>query len=235
MLNILRSIETSLYLIAVSVLIFLAGSIYIPNNLDIFSEVNDKPIFRWLYENKSVLSKSYWIYLQVMLMAALSLNMIVCTVDGLIGKLSARNFIQKVSPHILHIGMLLVLFGHLVSGTSGYKKDYVVTEGQKFSHSDTDVYVDKVDLVEIAGENQKRWRVNMRVESDGHKKSGILQPASPMFFRGVGIFVKSADEQGRTVIGIVRDPGVKWEIAGALIFLLGAGGIFWSRYIKIQI
>jgi cytochrome c biogenesis factor len=235
MLTVLRSIKTSLYLIAVSVFVFLAGSIYIPHNLDVFSEVNDMPIFRWLFENMDALSKAYWIYLQVLLMAALSLNMIVCTIDSLRDKLTTRNVIQNISPHVLHIGILLVLIGHLVSGTWGYKKDYVVTEGGSIAHNRMHVYVDNIDLVEIEGENQMRWRVNVRALSDDNSINGLLEPASPLFFEGVGIYVKSADEKGRSVIGVVRDPGVKWEITGALVFILGAAGLFWSRYIKIQL
>lgn len=219
----------------ISMLVFLAGSIYIPQNLDIFSEINDFPLFHWLYDNSDFLGKTYWLYLQIILMAALCLNMVVCTIDGLIGKLSLKNLIQKLSPHILHTGVLLVLFGHLVSGGFGYKKDVPLHTGEEVSIEDLRIHLERVNLVAIKGENQKRWRVELNIKTGDEVVNSVIEPASPLFLKGVGIFAKSAEENGRVLLGIIRDPGVKWEIAGALVFLIGSIGLFWSRYITIQV
>ncbi len=231
--RILKSIKTGLYVTGISILVFLAGSVYIPNNLDIFSEINDFPLFHWLTDNNAHIGKTYWIYCQVVLMAALALNMVICTIDELIQRLTAHNLVLKLSPHILHAGVILVLFGHLVSGGFGYKKDIPARAGETIVVEDMQVDIKKVDLVQKEGEDQRRWNVKISIVDGTHTITKITGPASPVFINGIGIFAKSAEESGKVLLGIVRDPGVKWEIGGAIIFMIGSLGIFWSRYIKI--
>jgi hypothetical protein len=46
----------------------------------------------------------------------------------------------------------------------------------------------------------------------------------------VGFFAKSAQEKKmKAIIGLVYDPGVVWEITGAIVFVIGASGIFSVR------
>ncbi len=233
MLKLLTSLKTTLYLIGISILVFLAGSLYIPKNLEIFSEINDFPLFQWLYNNRDYPAKTYWIYAEILLMAFLSVNMVVCTIEALLEKLSRRTLIQRLSPHILHAGVLLVLFGHLVSGTVGFKKDITMYMGETTEVDDLVVSLKQIELVYIKGENQQRWRASVSVDDKGELFHAVIEPAKPFFVSGLGLFAKSADENGRLVLGVVHDPGVKWEIAGALLFLVGAAGIFLSKYSKL--
>jgi len=58
----------------------------------------------------------------------------------------------------------------------------------------------------------------------------VLEPARPSFVGGTAFFAKSAQQRKMTaIIGVVRDPGVPWEVAGALLFLLGSAGILYSQ------
>lgn len=231
--RLLTSVKTALYATGISILVFLAGSVYIPNNLDIFSEINDFPLFRWLSDNSAHINKTYWIYLQIALMAVLSLNMVVCIIDELIRRVTIHNLIQKLSPHILHAGVILVLFGHLVSGGFGYKQDIPSRTGESVMVENMKVGIQKVELLQREGEDQRRWNVEIAIDEGTHTSTKVTGPASPVFIGGLGIFAKSAEESGEVLLGIVRDPGVKWEIAGAIVFIIGSLGIFWSRYIKI--
>lgn len=235
MFRVLKSVKTALYIMGISMVVFLAGSVYIPKNLGFFSEINDFPLFHWLFDNRSDIDKTYWVYMQVVLMAGLSLNMTVCTIDALWERISLRIFIQKVSPHVVHAGVLLVLFGHLVSGGFGYKRDVPLHTGESVTVEDLHILVERVDLVQVKGENQKRWRIKLDIDTGDERVGAVIEPASPFFIRGKGLFAKSADENGRAVLGVVRDPGVPWEIAGAVVFLIGSMGIFRSRYFKIQV
>jgi cytochrome c biogenesis factor len=234
-LRVLKSTKTALYLMGFSVLIFLAGSVYIPKNLEIFSEINDGPLLYWLTDNMSHLSKTYWIFGQVILMALLSLNMIVCTLEGLIGKFSMKDLFGKHSPHIVHAGILLVLFGHLVSAGFGYKIDVPIKSGENVSIEGLTIHLEKVNFVQVRGEDQRRWQTALTISGNGMIINSVVEPAKPVFLNGLGIFVKSAEESGRAILGVVRDPGVKWEILGAVVFVIGSIGIFWVRYSRIQV
>jgi cytochrome c biogenesis factor len=232
-LRVLKSVKTALYLMGISMIVFLAGSVYIPKNLAVFSEINDMPLFQWLYDNREHAGKTYWIYAQLLLMAVFSLNMLVCTVYGLIDKNNLGNLVRKLSPHIIHTGVLLVLFGHLVSAGYGFKIDIPINAGERVSVERLTVNLKRVDLVSIQGENQQRWLLSLNVIQDGREIESVVEPAKPIFLGGIGIFAKSADEDGRAILGIVRDPGVRWEIAGAILFMIGAMGIFLSKYSKL--
>jgi hypothetical protein len=70
MLRLLKSIKTALVILFLSITVFVAGSIYIPRNLSLFSDINDIPLFRWLSLNYSSIGKTFWIYLAIFLMAA---------------------------------------------------------------------------------------------------------------------------------------------------------------------
>jgi len=230
MLDLLKSIKTALWILAISILIFVAGSMYIPRNLDIFSEINDMPLFKWLNQNGEHIAKTYWIHAGLVLMAALSLNMVVCTFYELREKLSLKVLVQRLSPQVLHAGVLLVLFGHLMSGMSGYKKDVPLHLGSEIRIEGMSIMITNITFSERKGEDQRRWNVETQIKSEKGTIQSIIAPARPVFMAGMGIFVKSVEESGRVLVGFVRDPGVKWEIAGAVVFLLGALGIFWSRY-----
>jgi len=230
MINILRSIKTALWIMGISMLLFIAGSMYIPKNLEIFSEINDMPLFQWLSQNSEHVVKTYWIHVSLALMACLSLNMVVCTIYELKDRFTVRTFVQRLSPQILHVGVLLVLFGHLVSGMAGYKKDISLQTGNEYTFGNLSVTITNVSFTERKGEDQRRYEVEIRLVSEKGTIQRVIAPAQPVFIQGTGVFVKSAEENGRVLIGLVRDPGVKWEIAGAIMFLIGSLGIFWSRF-----
>jgi hypothetical protein len=123
MLKFFLSIKTSLWLTGLSIGVFLTGSLYIPRNLALFSEINDIPLFTWLSENNHHLSKVFWIYLLIALMLLLWINTIVCSIDAIIKRTTWKSLVRVLSPQVLHIAILFVLLGYCVSASAGYKKD----------------------------------------------------------------------------------------------------------------
>jgi len=61
-------------------------------------------------------------------------------------------------------------------------------------------------------------------ENNEQVKTGILGPNKPLFYKGVGIYLKSLDfERGpAALLVIARDPGAIWAFAGGLLFILGS-------------
>jgi hypothetical protein len=58
-----------------------------------------------------------------------------------------------------------------------------------------------------------------------------LEVGQPAFYNGVGFFAKSAQQKKRsTIIGLIYDPGIIWEMIGAVMFIVGATGIFITRF-----
>lgn len=228
MLRVLKSIKTTLVIIFISMSIFLTGSFIIPKNLQFFSEINEMPLFKWLSLNEDI-KKTFWIYLSILAMAFLSLNMIVCLIDDLLKRLSPVLLIQRLSPHLIHAGVLLVLLGHLISASTGFKKDLSVRRGEEVFLNDMRIKIEAIEFVDLRSEDQSRWRVHLEINSGLHWSTAVAEPARPVFYK-YAIYAKSAEPDGRVILGIVHDPGAKWEVAGAIVFVLGAGGLFWSRF-----
>lgn len=226
MLRLLLSIRTFLWLAGACVVFFVVGSFFIPRNLDVFSEINEMPLFSWISKNPSELAVSFWIYALIAAMALMALNMFVCTIDALLKKAAWRRILGAVSPHVLHIGVLLVLLGHLMSAASGYKADLPMSLDEEREFMGFRLGIKAIEFVNIAEEDSTRWRVHLDVNGE----VSVLEPARPSFLGGAAFFAKSAQQRKMTaIIGVVRDPGVPWEVAGALLFLLGSAGILYSQ------
>lgn len=226
MIKFFLSIKTTLWLTGISILAFVTGSFFIPKNLDVFSEINDTPLFKWLSINTSEIGKTFWIYAIICLMAILCLNTIVCSIDAVLRRLSWKGLINTLSPQILHIGVLFVLFGHFISAMTGYKQDIPMKKNMTTNFKEFNISLTGMNFSKSYDEDTTRWRVHLDIDNNQF----IIEPARPAFYRNVYFFVKSADEKSmRAIIGLVYDPGVVWEILGAAVFILGAAGIFYRQ------
>src|SRR3972149_955922 len=102
MLRFFLSIKTSLWLTGLGIGVFVAGSFFIPLNLDVFSEINEMPLFMWLSKNSSDLDKSFWIYLLLGVIGLLCINTAVCSIDAVIRRLTWKRLVEVLSPQVLH-------------------------------------------------------------------------------------------------------------------------------------
>lgn len=226
MLKFFLSIKTSLWLTGASIAVCIAGSFFIPQNLDVFSEINDMPLFSWLSRNSSFFDKVFWIYLLLGMMAFLCINTLVCSFDAVMKRLTWKRLPEVLSPQILHMGVIFVLLGHLISAVAGYKQDVPMTLNDPANIKDFAMTVKDIEFVNKKGESSQRWRISMEINN----RMYIIEPAQPVFYKGVGFFVRAAEERKmRTIIGLVHDPGALWELIGAVLFVIGAGGIFYLK------
>jgi hypothetical protein len=243
MLKFFLSTKTYLWLTGISIGSFLIGSFYIPNNLAIFSGINDMPLFSWLSQNNNDLDKFIWIYLLIGLMLLLWICTLICSLDAIIKRAARKQLIRILSPQILHIAILFVLIGYVISASTGYILfvliGYVVSASTGYkldipmNMDDTqevkgfDLKVDDMEFFTNPGESSTRWRVHLRINNELHK----LEVGQPSFYNSVGFFAKSAQKKKKSaIIGLIYDPGVIWEMIGAVTFIIGAAGIFITRF-----
>jgi len=213
----------------ISMALYVAGAFFIPENLDIFTEINDMPLFTWLRQNRGALPVAFWIYLLLVVMALLVVNIVGNGYVTLVAGIKGRRYLQVIPPQVLHVGVVLVLFGHMVSAVSGYKQDVPIKLHEKRIVRGHVLELVNLESLKIEGEDSTRWRVGLVIDG----KAATLEPAQPAFIDTIGYFAKSASENTRSaLIGLVSDPGMGWEIAGAVCFILGALGLFVMQYRK---
>ena len=226
MLKFFLSIKTSLWLTGLSIGVFLAGSFYIPQNLALFSEVNDMPLFRWLVEQNGNLNKIYWIYLLIGLMLLLWINTIVCSIDAIIKKTTWKGLVRVLSPQVLHFAILFVLVGYCVSASTGYKKDITMDMIDLQTIEGFELKINNIEFFTNPGENSPRWRVYLNINGN----ESVLELGRPTFYNGVGFFAKSAQQRKmKAIIGLIYDPGVIWQLIGSITFVIGAAGVLYTR------
>jgi len=227
MLKFFLSIKTYLWLTGISIGAFIIGAFYIPQNLAVFSGINDMPLFSWLSINNIDLNKFIWIYLLIGIMLLLWISTLICSLDAIIKRTNRRQLLRILSPQILHIAILFVLIGYAVSASTGYKLDVPMKINDAQEVKGFDLKVDDMEFFTNPGESSTRWRVHLRINNKLHK----LEVGQPSFYNSVGFFAKSAQKKKRSaIIGLIYDPGVIWEMIGAVIFIVGAAGIFITRF-----
>lgn len=148
-----------------------------------------------------------WIYVLIFLMALFALNTAVCTADKVYAIIKKKKPPRSIFPHIVHIGFLIALLGHLAGSTMGfksggnivYKNEMTPVPGEKglfvrlddFSMTETpDGDVDSIDTKITV------FRDTVEV------KSGDITINGPLFYRGIAFY--HAD-QGVLPTGAVID------------------------------
>ncbi len=222
----LLSLKTVFWLFTVALLFLLAGSLMIPENLAFYSGIDDAPLFSWLRNNWNP-ALTWWIYGIVGALGVLAASTMACTADFLLKKMSRRHFVLKISPQIMHVGVLFIMLGHLLTASGGFKKDHTVGTGDVFS-PDTQVSL-KLDNVRIVNDEDgfpADWFGTLTWFRDGtEKRQFTISPAHPFFFQGYGVWFSSVsvedDGSITAVFRVTKDPGVRWALFGAVLLCLG--------------
>lgn len=77
---------------------------------------------------------------------------------------------------------------------------------------------------DVQGEMQDWTAEASLYENNQVVKSGRLGPNMPLFYDGVGIYLKSLnfDRGPAAILLIVKDPGAAWALMGGVLFMLGS-------------
>lgn len=220
------SIKVTSSVFALLLVLSFIGSITLPYNLAFFSGIDDARLFTWLKENSDI-KIIWWIYAIIASLAFLALSTIFCTVDGLIKKTDGKNILLKISPQVMHIGVLFIMLGHLVTAGIGYKKDIVIKKGEQAQINETigleledaEIKTDKLGY-------DSDWEARLIWLENGKRvEKATLRPASPIYKGQIGVYFKSlgVEPEMFAQVRVSKDPGALWALLGGV--LLSAGGL----------
>lgn len=232
----LVSLSTVFWSFALLLGLMLVGSLMLPENLAFFSGIDDEPLFRWLLANAEI-TKVWWIWALVAGIAWLGLSTVLCTLDFLRTRLSRVRFLLRVTPQVMHLGVLFVMLGHLLTGSYGFKTDYMVRKGDpiepleniRLTLENLDLTLDELGLA-------ADWRADLRLEEQGQSVTRQIRPAGPVYFGGLGFYFKSVamEEEPVAVLRICRDPGAPWALAGGILLIMGGTAFLYARFRKSE-
>ncbi|MDH4162743.1 MAG: hypothetical protein OEW15_08635 [Nitrospirota bacterium] len=232
-LNFFLSIRTAYWFFVFFAVIMLWGSIALPGNLAFFSGIDDTPLFRWLSEAGNI-GTTWWIYGLIAGLGLFALNTLVCTGEALLFRVGRINTIARLSPQIMHVGVLFVMLGHLLTASMGMKLDLDIRQGETKLVAEGAA----ITLVSVREELDANgyavdWEAVLRW-SNGGKTGEVrsLRPAHPLHMGSYGIFSKSVnvDNKGSSaLIRVSRDPGAPWALLGGVLLCLGGAGFVLAR------
>lgn len=230
--DIAKSFWTLQAVLALTIAACVAGSLVMPRNLAVFTGIDDTPLFRWLAE-ATERGLTWWVYALVVMMGAAATSTAVCTIDALLKSAGRRGFLSRLMPQVMHIGVLLALFGHLLTAALGLKYDINVPEGGSAEiHDGMSVSVSSVRSEQDETGYYTAWEADLAVMRDGALvKDAMLRPVHPILMGQTGLFFKSisVDGQRAATIRVTKDPGAGWALAGGILVAIGAAGFIIIR------
>jgi cytochrome c biogenesis factor len=225
--------------LALTIAVCLAGSLMLPSHLAFFSGIDETPLFEWLREAGEP-GNTWWIYAMVFCFGLLGVTTALCTLDSLLKLKGRRDILARLFPQLMHIGILLVMLGHLLTAWQGDRFDLLLEEGQSAELGGG--YTLGVLQVGLGPDVEKEgyyddWQARLLFTGDsGNKQERLLKPVSPvniggnsLFFRSITLPMKDSDEKPSALIRVVRDPGVAWALSGAVLLVIGGIGFLSTR------
>lgn len=216
------SLKTSVVLMLGLLIFFVAGALIMPLH-PAFESINSVPLFEWLSEAPA--GGSWWLLGAIALLAVLVINTVACSIESLIKKRSGRQWLLVISPQVIHIGFLLMLVGHLVSASGGFKAAMFALEGSRASlPNGVVVRVSRLEVKLSPTGFPLDWRADIEYFRDGKMvKSDFSAPNRPSFFGGYGVYLKQVRPypMRAALIEVTREPGAPWALGGGAVFMLG--------------
>lgn len=152
------------------------------------------------------ISLTLWIYILIVLIALFAVNTFVCTTDRLFSIFRSKSPWQSILPHIVHIGFLIALIGHLLGSSYGFKSpENFVMVGDSVpvpKHDGLSVRLDDVD-VETSPDTKEITNLRSTVtlfDEGSELLSGDIEINGPLIYKGIAFYHMS---HGQMPMGLV--------------------------------
>jgi hypothetical protein len=237
MKNFFLSLKTTVWTLFVLVCLFFLGSYMMPMHREIFASMNEDILFRWAGNTASgSLRYTWWFFVALAGLALLAINTLACSAQAVKGKWTRSDFLLRISPQVIHAGFLFILLAHLLGAGWGYKTSGMVPEGA-FARlpENRGLYLKTIRVRTDERGFMTDWAAETWLyEGDRVVKAGTLGPNAPVFYQGMGIYLKHLSfEAGPVALLVVaKDPGAVWALVGGILFMLGLVTLLFLKWKK---
>jgi hypothetical protein len=134
----------------------------------------------------------------------------------------------------MHIGVLFIMLGHLLTASTGFKTDMVIYKGEeKPVTGDTAISLDDISVKTDEDGYYTDWEAKLKWIEKGKKtQAQVLRPVHPLYFGQFGLYIQSVTLEPETtaLIRVCRDPGALWALIGGLLLSVGGLGFIYGRF-----
>jgi hypothetical protein len=226
MKNFFLSLKTTVWTLLGLICVFFLGSYLMPAYKDVHAGMNDRLLFQWVGQNAPDHPwATSWFFATLAGLVLLTINTVVCSVQAIKGKWSRGDFLLRIAPQVVHIGFLCILLAHLLGAGWGYRiSGMLPVEAYAKLPDNRSLYLN--DLRPLADDrgNLRDWAAVIAIyENDRRVATGILGPNEPLFYKGMGVYLKSFDLRERPIAFLMvnKDPGALWALGGSVLFMIG--------------
>jgi hypothetical protein len=223
------SLKTTVWTLLVMICLFFIGAYMMPAHRQVFEQMNEDILIHWATGSASAsgnLWYTWWFFAALAALTLLTVNTLVCSIQAVRGRWSRSDFLLRISPQIVHLAFLFILLAHVLGAGWGYKLSGLLPEGAYGQlPGDRVLYLKEIRVETNANGYMTDWAAETYLfEHNARVMAGTLGPNKPLFYEGVGIYVKNLNfEKGPAAfLVIARDPGTVWALAGGLLFILGS-------------
>ncbi len=148
-----------------------------------------------------------WIYLLIVLVSIFTLNTIVCTTDKTIGIIRQKYPWQAFLPHLVHVGFLIAMLGHLVGATFGFKSPPTyISQGRLQPVPENPGLYIRLDSIEKEGNGYRDLKSLKTTVTlfDGAEKilTDTIEINGPLIYKGVAFYHL---KDGKSPAGLMLD------------------------------
>ncbi len=216
------SLRTAIWLLMALLCLLLYGSFVMPVNEE-FQTLQTLPLFQWMTENSPGIT--WWLWAALAVISLLTANTLLCSIESVLKKKSARQWMLVISPQVVHIGFLFILFAHLLSGYGSFRGTAVVYEKQGLRlPNGNDMLLRKINVDMDQAGYIKDWTSDVEYFKEGASLgTDRIGPNSPSFQDGLGIYIKNVQSQPypAAMVEVSREPGAVWALIGGILFMAG--------------
>lgn len=226
-LDLFLSLRTAIWLLLALIAFFLIGAVIMPLRDD-YGSMNYFPLFFWLLRNPA--GATWWLWGSIGVLALLTANTVLCSVESVIRKRRSRQWLLIISPQIIHVGFAFIVLAHLLSAVGAAKGNVMAGKGANILlPNGTVLKIKEIKVQTGPGGYPADWRAEVEYRSGGVAlKQDFLAPNRPSFFRGLGVYIKEV-RRGVALIEVSREPGAPWALAGGALFTLGTVMLFFLK------
>ncbi len=182
------------------------GSVLTVNYADFYRSFDQLILFPALLDiGTEYLNLTFWIYLLIILVALFTLNTVICTTDRLYQIQTTKAPWRTIIPHIVHIGFLIAVLGHLASSVSGFKSPYnLLNEGEVVPVPYTEDLSIRLDSVEAAytdtGDMNTLKTTVTLFKGGSEELTSVISINDPLIYKGIAFYHLN---HGRTPSGLI--------------------------------
>ncbi len=223
--NVIRfflSLRTAIWLLVLIFALFFAGAFVMPAKEE-YRSISLMPLFKWLVSQP--IGITWWLWGSIGVLSLLTINTIFCSIESVVKKRKVTHWLLLISPQIIHISFLFILFAHLLDAWGGFKYLTFVREGTLLRITeDNTLQIKDINISLDTSGYISDWKVDVEYFLNGETvRKDIIRPNKPSVENGLNINVKDLRvfPHEAVLLQISREPGAVWALVGGILFMVG--------------